>query len=269
MVESKIHFTGDRVSLIEQQNQDGVLTITLNRAESMNALSRALVDELLEALDASVRDDSVRILILRGSGRAFCAGADLKERAGMSPDEVVTFVTKLRAMMEKIRKHPKVTIAHITGFALGGGLEMALACDLRYAAANVKVGLTETGLGIIPGAGGTQYLARVAGLSTAKLLIFKAKPIITQEAKALGIVDVCDEADALAQRLADDTKAMANNAPLALQAAKMAIDMGFETSVENGLAIEKVCYDRVIPTEDRLEGLRAFKEKRKPVYRGR
>lgn len=257
------------MSLITQQNQDGVLTITLNRAQRMNALSRALVDALIEALDASVHDASVRILVLRGEGRAFCAGADLKERAEMQPDEVVTFVSKLRAMMEKIRKHPKVTIAHITGFALGGGLEMALACDLRYAAADVKIGLTEAGLGIIPGAGGTQYLARIAGLSTAKMLIFKAKPILTQEAKQLGIVDVCGTPEEVLQRLADDTQAMASNAPLALQAAKMAIDMGFETGIENGLAIEKVCYDRVIPTEDRLEGLRAFKEKRKPVYRGR
>jgi enoyl-CoA hydratase/carnithine racemase len=256
------------MSLIEQRHHEGVLTIRLNRPESMNALSRALVDELMAALDASVHDERVRVLVIEGEGRAFCAGADLKERATMSPSEVVTFVSKLRATMEKIRKHPKITIAHITGFALGGGLEMALACDLRYAAANVKIGLTETGLGIIPGAGGTQYLARIAGLSTAKMLIYKAKPILTQEAQALGIVDVCLASESLAQRLAEDTQAMAQNAPLALQAAKMAIDMGFETSIENGLAIEKVCYDRVIPTEDRLEGLQAFKEKRKPVYRG-
>ena len=256
-------------SVLLQDLSSGVLTLTLNRADKMNALSRAMVDALRAALIDSMSNNEVRIIVIKGAGRAFCAGADLKERATMSEAETRAFVAKLRDSMNLIYSHPKITLAHITGFALGGGLEMALACDLRYAVKGVKVGLTETGLGIIPGAGGTQLLPRIAGVSAAKRLIFKAKPILAEEAQQLGIVDVCDEADALAETLQADADAMAANAPLALQAAKMAINNGAELGLQQGLAIERLCYDRIIPTEDRLEGLRAFKEKRKPKYQGR
>lgn len=243
--------------------------LMLNREEAMNALSTALLREMSEALDTVRQDEQARCVIVTGAGsRAFCAGADLKERRSMNEDEVRLAVGRIRAVVEGFADLPIPTIAAIRGVALGGGLELALACDLRVVAADAVVGLTETRLAIIPGAGGTQRLARLVGSARAKDLIFTGRRISGSEAGALGLAqyvaaadDVLSEARALAQEIAD-------GGPIAVRQAKLAIDQGAEVSLKEGLRIEQTAYESVIGTSDRMEGLLAFAQKRKPDYKG-
>lgn len=256
-------------AVLERRN-GFICELTLNRPNRMNALSRDMVTALREALTRLHEDEEIRVIIIRGEGtRAFCAGADLKERAEMNPIEVREFVSELRALFNMLYDHPKITIAAINGFALGGGLELALSCDLRYANAGVKLGLTETKLAIIPGAGGTQLLPRVVGIAKAKELIYKARPILAEEALALGILNHVCAGENLDHFVKEEAEIIAENGPLALVQAKKAINTGMEVGLKQGLEIEKLCYNIIIPTEDRLEGLAAFKEKRKPLYRGK
>jgi len=249
---------------------DGVAVLTLQRPEQMNALSVALLDALSEAIDDLYDRPDVRAVIITGAGdRAFCAGADLKERAGMAPSEVRRFLRRIRALMTRIERLPCPVIAAINGVALGGGCELALACDLRIAADVAKLGLTETTLAIIPGAGGTQRLPRLIGKGRAKELIFSGRRVDAQEALQIGLVEqvapaaeLLDAARALARRIVDNT------GPIAIAQAKFAIDHGLEVDLETGLAIEAKAYEVTIPTRDRLEALAAFREKRKPVFTG-
>lgn len=246
-----------------------VAVITLNRPEAANALSLDVLKELNHVLNELRTDDSVRCAILTGVGeRAFCAGADLKERAGMNEAEVKKTVKLIGDTVSGVEKLPQPVIAVINGSAFGGGLELALACDIRIAAATAKMGLTETSLGIIPGAGGTQRLPRIIGTAKAKELIYAARRIDAFEAERIGLVSrVYDQ-----NRLLDEALSLANdiagNAPVAVQAAKKAINQGIETDLATGLDIEEACYRQTLHTSDRLEGLNAFKEKRKPVFTG-
>ncbi|CEQ39337.1 SPOSA6832_00849 [Sporobolomyces salmonicolor] len=203
-----------------------------------------MVRELRDLVEEVRFDGETRVLILRSAvPGAFCAGADLKERKTMSELEVARFLYNLRRLLSELESLPIPTIAAIDGPALGGGLELALACDLRVAAPSVtKIGLPETRLAIIPGAGGTQRLARLIGTSRAKDLIFTAKVMTAEEAHGQG--------------------------PLALRAAKTAVDVGSQLDLGSGLDVERLCYQTILKSRDRLEGLAAFAEKRKPVYRG-
>ena len=186
----------------------------------------------------------------------------------MSPEETMAFVQQLRATFTALERLPMPTLAAIEGAALGGGLELALACDLRVMGGGAKVGLPETSLAIIPGAGGTQRLPRLIGRSRAKELIFTARRLGASEAFDYGIADrVCDAGTALKSALALAREILPNG-PIALRAAKEAIDQGLDGDRDGGLRIEEACYARVIPTQDRLEGLAAFRDKRKPIYRG-
>lgn len=248
---------------------DGVAVLELHRPDRMNALSGDLVDALFESMDRVARDPAVRVLILTGAGdRAFCAGADLKERKGMSEADVYRTVRRLRALTNAIAAVPKPVIAAINGYALGGGLELALACDIRLVSSNAIVGLTETRLGVIPGAGGTQRLARLVGPAKAKELIFTAKRLSADEAIALGVASEVHPASELRKKAVELAKNIAKAAPLALREAKFAIDQGAEVDLASGLAIESRAYDVLIPTRDRVEALQAFGEKRRPVFRG-
>lgn len=251
------------------QVEDGIGILTLNRPEVMNAVNRAVLDALHERLEAWRFDRTVRAVIVTGAGdKAFSAGADLKERATLSPDQVRAFLTKIRATFDLVAALPQPVIAAVNGLALGGGTEFALACDLRVAAAGAQMGLTETGLGIIPGAGGTQRLPRLVGPGRAKELIFTARRIAAAEALDWGLVNrVVPDGQALAEarRLAASIVA---NAPVALAQAKFAVDRGLEVDLATGLAIEGKAYEVCIPTRDRIEALTAFKEKRKPVFTG-
>ncbi|XP_054514226.1 methylglutaconyl-CoA hydratase, mitochondrial isoform X2 [Pan troglodytes] len=245
-----------RVRHLEEENR-GIVVLGINRAYGKNSLSKNLIKMLSKAVDALKSDKKVRTIIIRSEVPGiFCAGADLKERAKMSSSEVGPFVSKIRAVINDIANLPVPTIAAIDGLALGGGLELALACDIRVAASSAKMGLVETKLAIIPGGGGTQRLPRAIGMSLAKELIFSARVLDGQEAKAVGLIshvlEQNQEGDAAYRKALDLAREFLPQGPVAMRVAKLAINQGMET----------------IPTKDRLEGLLAFKEKRPPRYKG-
>ena len=247
----------------------GIITLTLNRPDIMNSLNFPLLHALRDQIEAIRFRSDIRVVIITGSGqKAFCAGADLKERATLKPEQVKEFIFTIRNLFTSIEQLNKAVIAAVNGIALGGGTELALASDIRIASSNASMGLTETRLAIIPGAGGTQRLPRLVGKGKAKELIFTGQRIVAQEALKIGLVNkICEQKD-----LRKESKKMADmiceTGPIAIEQAKYAINHGMETDMHTGLAIESNAYWLCIPTEDRLEGLAAFKEKRKPVYRG-
>jgi enoyl-CoA hydratase/carnithine racemase len=249
--------------------EDGVVTLTLNRPQVMNSLNFELLRSLKNEIEALRFDKQNRVVIITGAGeKAFCAGADLKERASLSEVQVKEFIYTIRDLFTMIEALNKPVIAAVNGIALGGGTELALACDIRVASAQATMGLTETRLAIIPGAGGTQRLPRLVGPGKAKELIFTGRRIDAQEALAIGLVNyVFDAAQLLVEcrQLAD---MICETGPIAIEQAKYAINRGLETDLQTGLAIESNAYWLTIPTKDRLEGLAAFREKRKPVYTG-
>ena len=259
---------GDKVLLVEEDA--GIVTLTLNRPEVMNSLNFALLHALRDQIEAFRFRSDIRVVIITGSGeKAFCAGADLKERATLSPEKVKEFIFTIRNLFTSFEQLNKAVITAVNGIALGGGTEMALASDIRIASSNAVMGLTETRLAIIPGAGGTQRLPRLVGKGKAKELIFTGGRVDARTALEIGLVNkVCDYKD-----LITECKKMAamicETGPIAIEQAKYAINYGCETDLNTGLAIESNAYWVCIPTEDRLEGLAAFKEKRKPVYKGR
>jgi enoyl-CoA hydratase/carnithine racemase len=244
--------------------------VTLNRPERMNALSRTLLQEIGDAFRALANDRDARVIIMTGAGeKAFCAGADLKERQGMSENDVRALLGLYRRSFDAIDRCPKPVVAAINGVALGGGFEVALACDLRVAAKSALVGLPETSLAIIPGAGGTQRLSRLVGPGKAKELILLAKRLEAGEALKAGLVTaVADEGESAVDAAKKLTASLANGAPIAYSAAMDAIDLGFERDFEAGLDLEHLCYERTLVSSDRREALAAFGEKRKPVYKG-
>ncbi|MEK5484969.1 MULTISPECIES: enoyl-CoA hydratase [unclassified Lysinibacillus] len=244
--------------------------ITLTRPEAANAMSVQLLRELSDMLDQINGDPAVRVVLLTGAGeKAFCAGADLKERKGMADRQVKQIVQLIGATVAKVETLAQPVIAVLNGVAFGGGLELALACDLRIAATHAKLGLTETSLGIIPGAGGTQRLPRLIGLGKAKELIYTARRLSAAEAKDYGIVEYVYEEHEVMEKAQQLALEMAKNAPLSLVQAKVAINQGVEVDLATGLKIESLAYSALIPTEDRLEGLLAFQEKRAPQYSGK
>ncbi len=244
--------------------------VTLNRPSAMNALSRGLVAELRAAVRALRAEPWVRTVVVTGAGeKAFCAGADLKERRTMSLDDTRAFLSDLGAALDELARFPAPVIAAMNGVAFGGGLELALACDLRLAADGIEMGLLEVRLGIIPGAGGTQRLARVAGAAAAKELIFTGRRVPAALAAELGIVTrVVAPAELVtaAERLAAE---VAECAPLAVAAAKRAIDEGAALPLDDALALERARYETILGSEDRNEGLAAFGEKRRPQFKGK
>jgi len=258
----------NNVLLLEEKDQVAVLT--LNRPKAMNSLNF----EILEALKKQIEDlrfrPEIRVVVITGAGeKAFCAGADLKERATLSDIDVKRFIFTIRTLFSSIESLNKPVIAAVNGIALGGGTELALASDLRIAAKGASLGLTETRLAIIPGAGGTQRLPRLIGRGKAKELIFTGRRVDAQEALDIGLVNsVCDQEVLLDEcfRLA---AMICETGPIAIEQAKYAVNMGLETDLNTGLAIESNAYWVTIPTQDRLEGLAAFREKRKPVYVGK
>jgi enoyl-CoA hydratase/carnithine racemase len=256
--------------ILLEEEQDGIMCLTLNRPEVMNSFNFAL----LHALRAKIEDlrarPSVRVVIITGKGeKAFCSGADLKERVGLSPVQVKEFITTIRNLFTAIEQLPQPVIAGINGVALGGGTELALAADLRIAASNASMGLTETRLAIIPGAGGTQRLPRLVGRGKAKELIFTGQRIDAAEALRIGLVNKVCQPPELINECRKMAAMICEAGPIAIEQAKYAINYGLETDLATGLAIESNAYWVCIPTEDRLEGLAAFREKRKPVYKGK
>jgi methylglutaconyl-CoA hydratase len=256
-------------ALVLTQEKDNIITLTLNRPEARNALNRPLLEELRRELGKVAHRRDARAVILTGSGdKAFCAGADLRERMSMSDADVRMFIPLIRGAITDVERVGCPVIAAINGVAFGGGMEMALSADLRVASQDASMGLTETSLAIIPGAGGTQRLPRIVGLAKAKELIFTARRLTADEALAIGLVNrvvPAVEVLAAAQALAAE---ISKNGPIAVQQAKYAIDMGFGMPIDAGLAVEWKCYEQVLHTKDRTEGLKAFNEKRSPQYKG-
>jgi enoyl-CoA hydratase/carnithine racemase len=243
---------------------------TIDGEGRRNAISRAMLKELGEMVTRVSRGHDTRAVVITGAGdKAFCAGADLKERSTMSEPEVRAFLDGLRQTLRAVEKSDCVFIAAVNGAAFGGGTELALACDLRVAAPAAELGLTEVKLGIIPGGGGTQRLTRLVGPGRAKDLILTGRRVNAAEAFSIGLVNrlapeghLLDTAYAMAESIVE-------NAPIAVATAKHAIDEGMSLELDEALALELRQYEKVLATEDRLEGLKAFAEKRKPVYKGR
>jgi enoyl-CoA hydratase/carnithine racemase len=254
---------------LERKGSIGVLTI--DREDRRNALSRETLLAFGRLGKELVNDPSVRAILVTGAGdKAFCAGADLKERQGMTPDDVRHQVGLYRSELGVLDASPKPVVAVLNGVAFGGGLELALVCDLRVAAPHAELALPETTLGIIPGAGGTQRLPRVVGEARAKELILLGRKLTAAEAHAWGLVNRVSPAGA---SVLEDAIAwidpIANGAPIAQSAALRAIEASFNVPLDLGLELERVYYDETLRSDDRLEALRAFAEKRKPVFAGR
>uniref|UniRef100_A0A8C5LGU2 AU RNA binding methylglutaconyl-CoA hydratase n=1 Tax=Leptobrachium leishanense TaxID=445787 RepID=A0A8C5LGU2_9ANUR len=235
-----------RVSYLEGEEQ-GIVVLGINRPHAKNAISKNLVKSMMKTVDSLKSNNKVRTVILKSDvPGVFCAGADLKERAKMHPSEVGPFVSKARALMNEFANLPMPTIVALDGVALGGGLEMALACDIIVAASSAKMGLVETKLAIIPGAGGTQRLPRAIGVALAKELIFAARVLDGNEAKTLGlvshVVEQNDAGDAAYGRAIALAREFTPQGPIALRMAKLSINQGIEVDLATGLAIEEACY---------------------------
>lgn len=255
--------------LVLLERSDHVARLVINRAASRNALSFPTLLRMRTLLAEVRADADIWVVVITGAGeKAFCAGADLKERRTMSEEQVTDFVRNIRGLMDDIANLPQPTIAAMNGHAFGGGCEMALACDLRILDANAQIGLTETSLGIIPGAGGTIRLPRLVGAAKAKELILMARRLPAEEALNIGLVHRVAPTGFIAGVADEMVAALLRNGPLALQAAKAAIDGGMDLPSEAALEHEAACYARIIPTTDRLEALAAFAEKRTPKFKG-
>jgi enoyl-CoA hydratase/carnithine racemase len=257
-------------ALLLVREEEGVATLTLNRPEVMNSLNFQLLFALKDAIDGFRFRRDVRVLIVTGAGeKAFCSGADLKERATLPPEKVREYIFTIRNLFTSIEELNKPVIAAVNGIALGGGTELALASDIRIASTNASMGLTEARLAIIPGAGGTQRLPRLVGRGRAKEMIFTGRRVDAAEAERIGLVNRVAAPHELLGECRKLAAMICETGPIAIEQAKYAINHGVETDIATGLAIESNAYWVCIPTEDRLEGLAAFKEKRKPLYKGK
>lgn len=253
--------------LFEVKENIGILT--LNRPEAMNAFSYAILEELMEIVESIRVQPEVRVVIITGAGeKSFSAGADLKERKSLTEAEVKRNLNKMGEIFTAIDELPQPTIAAINGYAFGGGMELALCCDFRIAASSANMGLTETSLAIIPGAGGTQRLPRLIGQAKALELILTARKISAAEALEYGILTRVVEKETLMSECLTFAKQILQNGPIALQQAKFAVKNGMNTDLQTGLKIERKAYEITIPTKDREEALTAFSEKRRPNFLG-
>mmetsp|Transcript_31075 Transcript_31075/g.68998 ORF Transcript_31075/g.68998 Transcript_31075/m.68998 type:complete len:326 (-) Transcript_31075:284-1261(-) len=248
---------------------EGISVVTLNRPDARNAIGRQLLRELREAINNLRQERTTRCVIIRSAvPGVFCSGADLKERAMMTQHEAGEFVTSIRQTFSDLQAMPVPTIAAMEGYALGGGAELAISCDLRVVSSTAVVGFPEAQLGIIPGAGGTQRLPRLVGMAKAKELIFTARRVKPDEALRVGLADHAVEEGQAYNKALEIAAEMARCAPLSLRMAKEAIAQGMNVDLATGLRIEQACYAQLLPTKDRVEGLKAFAEKRQPRYMG-
>jgi enoyl-CoA hydratase/carnithine racemase len=253
--------------LVRLDVDEGVGIVRLDRPPA-NAISLQLSIDLLAALDEAGSRDDVGALVLWGGPKLFAAGADIKEMVDHGPDEIREQVTKLGDACELLESMPKVSIAAITGFALGGGFELSLACDLRYAAEDAKMGQPEIGIGVIPGAGGTQRMTWLAGVGVSRDLTYTGRHIEAEEAKALRLVERVVPADRVLATAVEDARAFARGPRRALAAGKEAILEAVRHSGREGITRERDLFVSLFGTDDQREGMRAFIEKRPPRFRG-
>jgi len=257
-------------TLVSQERDGRIRIVSLQRPEALNAISGALADELAAVLREVAEDDSVWAVVLTGAGeRAFCVGADLKERAGFTLADYHRNRGQIRRMFAALRALPQPTIAAIYGFALGGGFELALSCDVVVAAEGATMGLTEARVGLLPGGGGTQLLPRLVGPAKAKELIFTGARLDAAEAAALGLVNKVVAAEQLRTAALAVANDICLSSPVAARAAKRAVDGALGQSLERGLELEHAAWAVVVASEDRSEGIAAFNEKRDPRWSNR
>lgn len=252
------------------EKEDRIAVITLNRPMSMNAINSEFVDELDRILNEIAEDDEIGAVIITGSEKVFAAGADIKEVSSIStPVDAHSFVSRVQSVFNKIEKSEKPFIAAVSGLALGGGCELALACDIRIAAENAMFGQPEIKIGVIPGGGGTQRLPRLIGLGRAKELLYTGDPIDAQEAYRVGLTNKVVPVESLM----DEAKKMAGKfvkqPRFALRITKMVVNEGINMDLKSALAHEARCLELLFSTEDQKEGMKAFVEKRKPVFKNR
>jgi len=260
----------DQPELVTCEREGDLVWVTIQRPDVLNCLSFPTLRRFRTLLEELREDLSIRCILFTGAGeKAFCAGADLKERKTMPAERVPDFVRNIRGLMDDVATMPQPTVAVIGGFAFGGGTELALSCDLRVAAPHAVMGLTEVSLAIIPGAGGTQRLPRLIGKSRAKDLILTGRRVESAEAERIGLVNAVAGEEGLRAAALAIAEKIAANGPVAVRAAKSAVDEGSEMNMHDGLEHEAECYRRILDTEDRLEALAAFSEKRKPEFKGR
>ncbi|XP_020577473.1 probable enoyl-CoA hydratase 2, mitochondrial isoform X1 [Phalaenopsis equestris] len=252
-------------------SDSGIVDLKLERAEAKNAISKEMLKGLQNAIVEIDRDSSAKVVLVSSSiPRVFCAGADLKERRLMNTSEVEHFVNSLRSTFSSLEALSVPTIAVIEGAALGGGLEMALSCDLRICGEDAVFCMPETGLAIIPGAGGTQRLPRIVGRSLAKELIYTARRFGGREALTMGLANYCVQAGEAYSKALQIARDINEKGPLAIKMAKKAIDEGMlQGDLSSAMSVERECYEKLLYSQDRLEGLAAFAEKRKPIYAGK
>jgi enoyl-CoA hydratase len=252
------------------QVDQGIATITFNRPKALNALNQALLAELSRALDEIAADEGVRVLVLTGAGeKAFVAGADITELATFTALQAKVFSRAGHVIIAKLQELPIAVMAAVNGFALGGGSEIALACDFIYAADNAKFGLPEINLGLIPGFGGTQRLPRLIGASRAKELIFTGKMISAAEALQIGLVNKVVPAAELMEEALKTARDIAGKGRVSLREAKQAINRGLNTDIATGCSIEVDAFALTLASIDAKEGTAAFLEKRKAVFTGK
>jgi len=252
------------------EKSDGIATITINRPQALNALNEETLREIMTRLRDAEEDENVRVVVITGAGdRAFSAGADLNMMKNVSPVRAVELSRLGQQLCDQIEASGKPVIAAINGYALGGGLEIAMACDLRVASENAQLGQPEVNVGLIPGWGGTQRLPRFVGKGTAKEMIFTGKRIDAKTAERLGLVNLVVPADQLKSKVKELALELTNKPPIAIRLSKALINDSTETRPEAGLWQEAEAFGIVASTEDFKEGVTAFLEKRKPKFKGR
>ena len=256
--------------MIAVTREDAVAVLTIDRPEAMNALDVETLTELRERISELRADEAVRVIVLTGGGdRAFAAGADIKYMSALSVEKAKEWGGLGHSVGQLLETAPKVSIAAVNGFALGGGCELALACDLRYAATSAKLGQPEVNLGIFPGWGGTQRLARVCGLGVAKDLILTGRVVDSDEALRIGLVNGVFEPEELLEKTLEVARTIASKGPLAVAAAKVAINHALQGDHVENLQAEADSFGELFSSEDAREGMTAFIEKREPDFSGR
>ena len=254
------------MAFVELTKKDNIAVITMNRPEALNALSRAVFADLEAVLDDVENDADVYVVVITGAGRAFIAGADIGEMAPMNVAEGLAFSELGNRLLMRVDMMEKPTIAAVNGFALGGGCEMALACDIRIASEKAKFGQPEVGLGIIPGFGGTQRMARIIGTGAAMELIYTADTIDAQKAKEIGMVNYVVPAEELMDKTMEMAHKICKNAQKAIRVSKMAIRRGIDCDISTAVTYEALAFATCFGTEDQKEGMQAFLEKRKDKH---
>lgn len=260
----------DNYQYLRLEQADGIATVTLSRPKALNALSTGVVRELLDAVERVGAMNDVRAVIFTGDGdKAFAAGADIKEMYASDPEAAVEYARLGTETFNKIEHLPQPTIAAVNGYALGGGNELAMACDIRVAADNAVFGQPETGLGIIPGFGGTQRLPRLVGRGMAKWIIYSATNMKADEALRIGLVQKVVPHGELMQTAREMAGKIASRSPYAVRQAKLAVNFGLEMDLASATVFENQTFGHCFTNEDQTEGMRAFIEKGKPAFTGR